>query len=294
MLSMHYHDQWKIIAGRIEGLMRATELHANFLGVRSIDSYGRTKSLREQGQQILSTLTAFVGQFRHAMPSAVVSRIEEFAKKTTPLFNSTEGSSTDTREELTWAGLVMLGAFATEVSFLLADQQQVIRSRSELAFAHLQRSIVVDETLRNKWETAFAAGETECEGLGAVHLLSHGIWAFKVNAARARTDLVYNEPLADFASEHAEGLVLTEWKKAATSKEADKKFKEAREQAQLYAQGVLAGNELTTHRYAIVVSKQQVVVPKDEIEGRIVYRHINIAVAPSTPSKIARKARAST
>ena len=131
---------------------------------------------------------------------------------------------------------------------------RVIRSRSEFAFAHLQRSIVVDEAFRKKWQDAFAAGETVCEGLGAVHLLSHGIWAFKVNAAGERTDLVYAEPLADFATRHryADGLVLTEWKKAATAKEAARKFEEAWDQARRYAQGVLAGNELTSHRYAVV------------------------------------------
>jgi hypothetical protein len=283
---MHYRDQWKIIASRIQGLMRATELHARFLAVRSSDSYGRTKSLREHGEQIFSELSTFAGRFRDALPPAAVSRIEEFVNEKAPLLRATD-SSPDTREELAWAGLVMLGAFETEVSFLLADQQQVIRSRSELAFAHLQRWIVVDEAFRKKWQDAFAAGETACEGLGAVHLLSHGIWAFKLNAAGGRTDLVYAEPLGDFATGHryADGLVLTEWKKAAKAKEAARKFEEARDQARRYAQGVLAGNELTSHRYAVVVSGEQVDVPDDLDQGSIVYRHISIAVEPRPPSK---------
>ena len=283
---MHYRDQWKIIASRIQGLMRATELHARFLAVRSSDSYGRTKNLREQGAQILSELSEFADRFRDTLPPAAVSRIEDFIKEKAPLLRATDGSP-DTREELAWAGLVMLGAFETEVSFLLADQQQFIRSRSEVAFAHLQRSIVVDEAFRKKWQEAFAAGETACEGLGAVHLLSHGIWAFKVNAAGERTDLVYAEPLTDFVTGHryADGLVLTEWKKAATAKEAARKFEEARDQARRYAQGVLAGNELTSHRYAVVVSGQQVDVPDDLDQGGIVYRHVAIAVEPKPPSK---------
>jgi hypothetical protein len=102
---MHYRDQWKIIASRIQGLMRATELHARFLAVRSSDSYGRTKSLREQGEQVMAELSALAGRFRDALPAAAVSRIEEFVKEKAPLLRATDGSP-DTREELAWAGLV--------------------------------------------------------------------------------------------------------------------------------------------------------------------------------------------
>lgn len=75
----------------------------------------------------------------------------------------------------------------------------------------------MDETLRLKWINAFdtpRAGEISCEQLGGVHLLLHGIWAFKVSAIRERTDLVLGTRLVVdqtvIASTH--GLVLTEWK----------------------------------------------------------------------------------
>jgi hypothetical protein len=105
---------------------------------------------------------------------------------------------------------------------------------------------IADDDFREKWQAAFAAGEPACEGLGQVHLLSHGIWAYKVNAAGERTDLVYQEPVADYANDYryADGLVLTEWKKAAVRRDAASKFEEARNQARSYAQGALAGNEL--------------------------------------------------
>jgi hypothetical protein len=205
--------------------------------------------------------------------------------RATPLLRKTDGSPS--REELVWAGLVALGAFETELSYLLADAQQAIRSRSELAFAHLQRSIVVDEVFREKWQAAFATGETACEALGAVHLLSHGIWAFKVSAKGERTDLVYQEPIIDFAREpsYADGLVLREWKKVNASGEAESKFEEARNEAHRYGQGVLAGNELTSYRYGIVVSEEHVQVPDDITRDGVIYRHINIAVKPKPPSK---------
>lgn len=57
----------------------------------------------------------------------------------------------------------------------LADTQERLRNVSDRAIAHLQRSIAVDEALREKWKTAFDHHETACEKLGAVHLLLHSI-----------------------------------------------------------------------------------------------------------------------
>src|SRR5262245_35778559 len=118
---MNYHDQWKIIASRIQGLMRATELHVRFLAIRASDSYGRMKRLRAQGESVLSELTAFADRFRNAMPIGAITRIDAFVKEATPFLRATTDGSPDTREELAWAGLIMLGAFEPEVSYLLAD-----------------------------------------------------------------------------------------------------------------------------------------------------------------------------
>lgn len=52
-----------------------------------------------------------------------------------------------------------------------------------------------------------------------------------------------------------------------------------------YALGVLAGTELTRVRYAVLVSLADIAVPDDAIEGDVTYSHINIAVAPKTPSQ---------
>jgi hypothetical protein len=283
---MNYRYQWQIIAGRVRGLMQAAELHSRFLSVRSSDSFGRTERLREEGERIIGEVSSFGDRFQKALPREVVDRIEDFKKRASPLFQKSTGTP-DTREELVWAGLVTLSAFEPEISFLLADVQQVIRSRSELAFAHLQRSIVVDGEFRTKWQAAFSSGEVACEALGAIHLLSHRIWAFKVSAEGERTDLVYQEAAARFEHEqgNADGLVLTEWKKAVSKAQADAKFKEARNQAHRYGRGVLAGNELTNYRFAIVISEEQVPIPEDISHDGIVYRHINIAVKPKPPSK---------
>lgn len=281
-----YQDEWKALSGRFRGLMQAGSLHASFLAVRSNDTYGRAKYLSEQCVDVLSALENFRDAYRQSLQPVALNAIEKFLSKVRPLTNDSGGSQ-GARQEQLWATLVCFSAFETEVSFLLTDAQAMIRSRSERAFVHLQRSIVADGEFRAKWKTAFEEGEVACEGLGAVHLLLHGIWAFKTNAAGARTDLVFQDNAGDLndVRGYADGLVLTEWKKAGTADQAEQRFAEARAQAQRYAEGILAGIELASCRYAIVVSKEQVDVPTDITERNVLYRHINIAVEPRVPSR---------
>jgi hypothetical protein len=282
---MNYIDQWKALSSRIHGLVQAGTLHAQYLRVRSSDSYGSAKRLREQGKVVLDELLVLQTGFSESLPPAAISTIEKFRTTSGPLINSA-ASAPDAAQEQVWAFLIAIAAFEAELSFLLSDTQVSIHTRSERVFHHLQRSIVADEDCRKKWQSAFERGEVACERLGAVHLLLHGVWAFKVDAAGARTDLVFQEP-ADLqgVERYVAGLVLTEWKKAVTDRETDQRFEEARSQAKRYSQGPLLGTELTSYRYAVVVSEHQVKIPADLREGDVVYQHVNIAVNPLVPSK---------
>ncbi len=284
---MTYLDQWKALSSRIRGLMQAGQLHAQYLAVRSSDSHGRAKRLREQSESVVAALRVFRDSFHELLPQPAVKAVDDFVAKTGSLVNDTTGTA-DLVQERVWAALVLLAAFETEMSFLLSDIQESIHARSERAFSHLQRSIVVDPDLRAKWQKAFDDGEVACERIGAVHLLLHGIWAFKVDAVVAgRTDLVYQEPADDVRTvqRYADGLVLTEWKKASVDYESDRCFEEARSQARRYAEGPLATTELRGYRYAVVVSRRRVKVPGDVTQGSVVYRHINVAVDPQVPSR---------
>jgi len=111
----------------------------------------------------------------------------------------------------------LLGVVRAELDFHLADHSAVVRSLTERALSHLQRSLIADKSLRDRWKAAFKKGEEECEKLGAVHLLLHGIWAFKAHATdkAGRTDLVLGTQMNSFdeVERTSEGLVLTEWKK---------------------------------------------------------------------------------
>jgi len=285
-----YAEQWKALSSRIHGLVQAGLLYAQLLAVRSSDTYGSGKRLREQGQSILKALRSFRDCFRDVLPPTALCTVDRFLEQTGGLITNTSGTH-DALQEQVKAVLVSLASFETELSFALSDVQQVIHRRSERVFEHLQRSIVVDEEFQEKWKEAFQKHERACEKLGAVHLLLHGIWAFKVDASGARTDLVFEEPITDLAviQRCADGLVLTEWKKAEEASQARQRFEEARSQAEKYVHGPLAASELTGYRYAVVVSNEQVDVPDDLTIGDVLYRHINIAVNPRTPSRASRQ-----
>jgi hypothetical protein len=204
-----------------------------------------------------------------------------------PLFEAAKQEGDKAR-----AAVVLLSALRSELSFMLADEQELIRSKTERAFLHLQRMLAANSRERDIWMGAYSSGEVACEKLGAVHLLWHGIFAFKVDGAGARTDLISPEPLdLNQAARVADGMVLTEWKLADASN-ANAKFREAKTQAQLYREGVLAGIELARYRFIIVISKEVLppaTIPGDLECGGAIYKHINIALKPARPSVQARR-----
>lgn len=173
-----------------------------------------------------------------------------------------------------------------ELSRLQTDVQLVIRARSELAFAHLQRSIVADATVRRKWQAVFQSGEAHCEKLGAAHLLGHALFAFKVCGEGVRIDLVYPAKSIGVGDEpfYVDGLILTEWKLCREGDDPTRCFTEAREQCERYGSGVLSEKELAFYRYAVVVSEDHVPVPDDRVVGNVTYRHVNIAIDPMSSS----------
>ncbi len=187
--------------------------------------------------------------------------------------------------------LGLLALLKAEVDFVLTDVQAHARMITERAFVHLSRTVEVDDSIGERWHAAFNQGETSLEKLGALHLLTFGIWSFKAHTEKARTDLVLgNELRANVVSRAAEGLVLTEWKRCTNVNNQDESWREARAQLKIYAAASLGGVELRDTRYAVVVSRKRLNEVSDLVVEGITYRHINIAIEPQSPSK-ASKAR---
>jgi hypothetical protein len=284
---MSYLEAWNAIAARIRALSDSAHLYAQFLISHNSDSYGAGKNLADQCADILATIRDFSDAYGAILPTYAAGPLGAFLAGHPAAVIGATGTAREGK-----ASILFLLAFESEMSFLLSGRQEQIRARSERAFLHLQRLLAVDEDLRAKWVAAFnGAGETSCEKLGALHLLWHGIFAFKIDASGARTDIVFQERVEQtIGIRGIDGVVLTEWK-LADEANAKSRFVEARTQAELYGQGPLAGIELTSYRYIVVVSLIDLpkhLVPSDlDVKG-IIYRHINIAIQPRLPSKQAR------
>ncbi|MEZ0219112.1 MAG: hypothetical protein ACAH22_02330 [Tardiphaga sp.] len=196
------------------------------------------------------------------------------------------GSPWDKNSRSAIEAVVALSLLGSEMTYVLTDRQELLRSRSARAFLHLQQTLMASGATRKEWREAFkAGGEVPCEKLGGTHLLLHGIYAFKAAAAGAETDLVFGEPLdISEVARTSEGLVLTEWKVADDEKEAAGKFEEAFAQSQRYSVTALASVILRAYRYNVVVTEKPLPQPiveagRREKEG-IIYVPINIAFDP--------------
>ena len=269
---MSYIEQWNALAARIRSLRAAADLYAQFLISDKGDGFSVGGELVDQSRSILEALRGFHQSFHASLPPAARDCLERFLNGRPARVISDDW----TKANEVKVGPVFLTAFESEMSFLLADAQEVIRARSERAFLHLQRLLVVDAEHRSKWKAAFdkkRAGEVSCEQLGAVHLLWHGIFAFKIDAHGARTDLAFSAPIdPSIVQRGIDGFVLTEWK-LADEGNATRRFDEARVQLRLYQQGPLVSVELTGYRYAIAVSLTDLpkgLVPDDMEIGRVI------------------------
>jgi len=150
-----------------------------------------TEELLRSAQEVLSDIENFGKNFESQLPE----RAQVALKR---LLNKYHSRSLEKATGLPGiqAVLTLLAAFRGEFNYLLSDIEVVGRSLVARAFTHLRRSIVADDEFRNRWKRAFQEeGETACERLGAVHLLLHGVWAFKASGVGERTDLVLGEPL---------------------------------------------------------------------------------------------------
>ena len=268
---------------RIRGVINAGEFFVRTLAVNTEDSYRISDHyLAPEASRIFQEIRNFRKRYSSVLPSDAIEAIDRFVDLAAPLMTNSDLKSLVGLK----ARLTPLASFRAELAYHLSDRTTVALRLSERAFQHLQRSIVADEVIRSRWKGAFECGETACEKLGAAHLLSHGLWAFKASGAGEATDLVFAERINLVAAESAaEALVLTEWKVVRGLEQTTSQAQQAYKQAARYTRGLLGGLELHAYRYLVLVSQDLIDRPEDFIEEGIQYRHVNIAVAPISPSK---------
>jgi hypothetical protein len=287
---MSWRTDWHAISGRIASLLDAGHFFAEILKVYASDMYQGASVLMGNATDIFRTLDAFGSRYSAALPEPAARRLREFIQAYRAKFEAAPTGGRDADFQIVQFRLTALRALQSELEFLLADTEAVARSLVDRAFIHLQRAIIADDVTRASWRAAFQTGETACERLGGTHLLLHGIWAFKAYAEGERTDLVLGTRLQLTAQieSAAEALVLTEWKLIRNPTELPSKIEDAFRQAKLYGIEALAGFELRTRRYLVMVSSGRLEMRADRVDSGVVYQCINIAVDPPVPSKKAK------
>ncbi|KQX34240.1 hypothetical protein ASD04_16485 [Devosia sp. Root436] len=272
---MTENSEWKAIAARVEGFVDAVRLWSSFHGGIANGSQG--KQLFPIAKSIYGTLIAYAGSPGAVLPSTSINWASMLRLRA--IF---EVDMQTNLEGFVGEAAVLLHSIVAETNYLISDRDAIIRSLSERAFLHLQWLIAADPDAKRKWSEAFNSGETQCEKLGAAHLLWHGIYAFKAVSGRA-TDLVLGEQPSTGSLGFTQGSILTEWK-VARSQKIENLAHDAVLQAEAYSSSLLGGTELRTLRYIVIVSQKKMLMPADHPRDGRVYRHINIAVEPDSPS----------
>lgn len=289
---MTWYEDWQSLAARIEGLRTAVEFLALTMQVKREDP---VKIIDESIAPEFKTIIAYVQQigktYRDEIPPAALQALNRFV-------GGSWGQQVDNRNHgnTRIQPVSALVAFRSEFEYLIRDVEIAKRNLVELAFEHLRRQLVVDEEILKKWQDAFRDHETHCERLGAVHLLSYGIWAFKISTTGAATDLVFPEPIDRFRAisrRIARAHVLTEWKRVRSIGNLVKDAKIAREQTQIYTAGVLGDLELKNTRYIVLVIDFNEPGSIDDVTaGAVVYKHIILSVKPAAPASKQARSRA--
>jgi hypothetical protein len=181
-------EEWRALAARIDGLLRAGEFLVSAFRVHGNDErQAFRKSLLPEFKAITDAISELGEGHGTELPPKAFQALNRYRSYDWHGQVATLGAS-----DSTYAIQVLapIAAFRSEFKYLIRDAEFDGRSLTELAFEHLRRQIVVDDDVRNKWNAAYNRHEPACKRLGAVHLLSHGIWAFKITAPGAATDLV--------------------------------------------------------------------------------------------------------
>ncbi len=282
---MNWIEQWRALAARIDGLVRAGEFLIGAFKVNSSDSFQVfEKSFWPNLVAIRKEIDQLGNDHQAELSPPAHKAIQRYVSSDRKPFGG--GNPGPINIQL----LAPLAAFRSEFEYLIRDAEVEQRALVELSFEHLRRQIVVDADVKKKWKNAFKGHETKCEKLGAVHLLGHAIWAFKFHAIGGATDLIFGDPIEQFstiARRTARAMVLTEWKLVRDQKDLTKKATEARKQVEQYTAGVLGDIELKSTRYIVLVTEAQLKPVSDISEGGVMYRHISIPVRPKVPSKSA-------
>lgn len=277
------YTQWESLSAKLTGLINAVTL---FYQIPEKDHLGTATLLKNE---IKNNIALIINFKTYADIPQLSELINDFYNSNSSILNdSTRGVIGDQQNIKL---IINLSLLKDNIDYFFKDSQTYIRKTVEIAFQHLQRSLIVDQSLRKIWQEDLK--EVHFEKLGSTHLLLHRVWAFKVDATGERTDLVLSEKLDENNPlyECADGLVLTEWKYVKNPDQMDTLIDQAKAQTKLYSGSSLSAVELSNYYYLVMVSQDLFLHRPKTItdESGKIFRVINIAFSPSSPSVVSKK-----
>jgi hypothetical protein len=269
---MTWVSRWKNISGRILQLQEVSKAYFDSINSFGVDHYGiGGTSIIPAAKDLSLEIIDLKRSFTRLPPkiSALITKLEK--NFSGHKFTGIPGVG---------GAMVILGVFNAEMNFYLKDHEIVTKEKVRLAFHHLQRSLVADQELHRKWMLAFQESDTLIERLGAVHLLSHGIWGFKVQERGERSDLVHQHPIKiDDVEAIGAVLAMTEWTRV-NAENLTEKSRALQAKAKTYSGHDLPGTELRTERYLVLVSETPLTIPRPANDGEVEFVYINLALNP--------------
>lgn len=280
-----YFREWQLIKAKIATLLETSNFIYRTFQINSQDPYNIVvQSLGNNAKMIFGNIGQFQVKYADILPELANTELLDFIQKN--MYINSDESNKDLKKHQIINLITNLSLLENEITYYLSDTQIYIRKSVEVAFEHLNRLLVADKSVRQMWIEA--KNEVQFEKLGGAHLLSHKLWAFKIDASGERSDLVLSERINEDSILYraVDGLVLTEWKLVTGKREPHELIQAAKRQAERYSVGSLATLELSNYRYLIIVSENHLKIPESQIiEGNIIYRIINIAYNPLPPSR---------
>ena len=163
---MNWRDEWNAIAARIGGLAASADLLTQSLRVAGQSNDPIFPYLQLQCQAILESVTDFSVSHGDTVSPTVWDAFNKFKV----VIAWGPDILQHTAQSIIQNVVFPLTLLSAEVDYLLSDFSAITRRRTERAFLHLQRSILIDGSYRTKWIEAFQTHETHCEKAGCTAL----------------------------------------------------------------------------------------------------------------------------
>jgi hypothetical protein len=144
---MSYQEEWGAISARIATLKEAATLRAGQHATVGRESFGLGAVMRAECQSIADVLQIYGERYENTLPSATTSAIKRLLSSR-PIQGVRDNSLMTQNDRSIPEAVTALVMFAGELSYLVADQQPLLRLRSQQALAHLQRTLAVNKRVR--------------------------------------------------------------------------------------------------------------------------------------------------